>query len=178
MTTLTRTLLVACATLVFGASVAYAQPNHSRHGDQRPNAHQSQGKSHHTGQRPHNKPPKHAYQPQGKPHHYGQRPHTKPPKHAYRPAHSAYRPGHAHGARPPAYRPPPRHAHRGAGPNRNWYQGSRLPPAYRTHHYVVNDWRGHRLHAPARGQYWVQNGADYLLVAIATGVIVQIVLSN
>ena len=178
MTTLTRTLLVACATLVFGASVAYAQPNHSRHGDQRPNAHQSHGKSHHKGQRPHNKPPNHAYQPQSKPHHYEQRPHTKPPNHAYRPAHPGYRPGHAHGARPPAYRPPPRHAYRGAGPHHNWYQGSRLPPAYRTQHYVVNDWRGHRLHAPARGHYWVQNGADYLLVAIATGVIVQIVLSN
>ena len=156
MITLTRTLLVACATLILGASLAYAQPHHSRHGDQRPNAHQ----------------------PRGKPHHQGQRPNTKPPKHAHRPVRPDYRPGHAHGARPPAYRPPPGHAYRGAGPNHNWYRGSHLPPVYRTQHYVVNDWRAHRLHAPARGHYWVQNGADYLLVAIATGVIVQMVLGN
>lgn len=49
---------------------------------------------------------------------------------------------------------------------------------YRTRHYVVNDWRGHRLSAPPRGHYWVQNGADYLLVAIATGVIAQIIMSR
>ena len=158
MTTLTRSLLLACAALVFGASVATAQPHESRHGDHRPNAHQR-----------HDKP------------HKGQRPHTKPPKHAHRPVRPDYRPGHAHGARPPAYRPPPSHAyrgHRGAGPQHNWHRGSRLPRAYRTQHYVVNDWRGHRLYAPPRGHYWVQNGADYLLVAIATGVIAQMVLSN
>lgn len=64
------------------------------------------------------------------------------------------------------------------GPNHNWHRGSRIPPAYRTRHYVVNDWRSHRLSAPPRGHYWVQNGADYLLVAIATGVIAQIIMSR
>lgn len=69
-------------------------------------------------------------------------------------------------------------AARGAGPNRDWYQGGRMPGQYRTHHYVVNDWRGHRLSAPPRGHHWVQNGSDYLLVAIATGVITSVILNN
>lgn len=78
-------------------------------------------------------------------------------------------------------RGPPPHAQggrHGAGPNHNWVRGSRIPPQYRTRHYVVQDWRGHRLSAPPRGYHWVQNGGDYLLIAIATGVIAQIILSN
>ena len=67
---------------------------------------------------------------------------------------------------------------RGGGPDHNWYKGSRVPPQYRSQHYVVNDWRGHRLSAPPRGYHWIQNGGDYLLVAIATGVIASMVLSN
>lgn len=67
---------------------------------------------------------------------------------------------------------------RGAGPNRDWYQGGRMPQQYRTHHYVVNDWRMHHLSAPPRGYHWVQNGADYLLVAIATGVITSVILNS
>jgi len=66
----------------------------------------------------------------------------------------------------------------GAGPYHNWHRGSRLPPEYRSHHYVVDDWRGHRLSAPPRGYHWVQAGPDYLLVAIATGVIAQVLISQ
>jgi Ni/Co efflux regulator RcnB len=44
--------------------------------------------------------------------------------------------------------------------------------------YVVSDWRGHHLRPPPRGYYWVQVGADYLLVAIATGIIEQLMLGN
>jgi len=43
---------------------------------------------------------------------------------------------------------------------------------------VVNDWRGHRLSAPPRGYHWVQTGSDYVLVAIATGIILQLSLVN
>jgi Ni/Co efflux regulator RcnB len=43
---------------------------------------------------------------------------------------------------------------------------------------VVNDWRGRHLNAPPRGQQWVQVGTDYALIAIATGVIAQLVLNN
>jgi Ni/Co efflux regulator RcnB len=67
---------------------------------------------------------------------------------------------------------------RGAGPYHNYYRGERLPTYYRSSTYVVNDWRGHRLSAPPRGYHWVQTGADYVLVAIATGIILQIILSQ
>ena len=43
---------------------------------------------------------------------------------------------------------------------------------------VVDDWRGHHLSPPPRGYHWVQTGGDYVLVAIATGVIMQILLSH
>ena len=57
-------------------------------------------------------------------------------------------------------------------------RGGRIPMEYRSRQYVVNDWRGHHLHAPPRGQQWVQVGADYALIAIATGVIAQLILSH
>ena len=67
---------------------------------------------------------------------------------------------------------------RGAGPDHAFYRGGRLPPQYRQYNYVVEDWRGHRLSAPPRGYHWVQTGGDYVLVAIATGLILQILLNN
>lgn len=76
----------------------------------------------------------------------------------------------------PGYRPGPSRMVRGAGPRHDIYRGQRLPAYYRGHNYVVNNWRVHRLAPPPRGYYWVQTGADYLLVAVATGLIAQIVL--
>lgn len=88
---------------------------------------------------------------------------------------------HDHRDRSADRRGPPSHRHageRGAGPRRDFYRGERLPPQYRTRHYVVNNWRAHRLSAPPRGYYWVQTGADYVLVGIATGIIAQIILAR
>ena len=65
---------------------------------------------------------------------------------------------------------------RGAGPNHDFHRGERLPAEYRNRQYVVDDWRGHHLSAPPRGYHWVQIGGDYVLVAIATGVIMQLLL--
>lgn len=79
-------------------------------------------------------------------------------------------PQHPHGM------PPGQAKRMGAGPQGNWVKGSRMPPQYRSHQYVVNDWRGHGLKSPPRGYNWVQYGGDYLLVAIATGVITQLIL--
>jgi len=67
---------------------------------------------------------------------------------------------------------------RGVGPNHSWYRGDRMPSEYRTRHYVVDDWRGHHLYAPPRGYQWVQSGGDYLLVAVATGIIASILLNQ
>jgi Ni/Co efflux regulator RcnB len=66
----------------------------------------------------------------------------------------------------------------GAGPYHNMHRGERLPSRYHSHQYVVNDWRGHHLKAPPRGYHWVQTGADYVLVGIATGLIADMILSN
>ena len=59
-----------------------------------------------------------------------------------------------------------------------WRRGGRLPAEYRNRHYVVNDWRGHHLSAPPRGYHWVQHGNDYVLAAITTGVIANILLNH
>jgi Ni/Co efflux regulator RcnB len=67
---------------------------------------------------------------------------------------------------------------RGAGPNHEYYRGDRLPVEYRHRQYVVDDWRGHNLSAPPRGYQWVQSGGDFILVAIATGVILQLLLGR
>jgi Ni/Co efflux regulator RcnB len=67
---------------------------------------------------------------------------------------------------------------RGAGPRHDMRRGSRLSNDYRSNQYVVSDWRGHHLNAPPRGQHWVQAGNDYVLVAVATGIIAQVLLGN
>jgi Ni/Co efflux regulator RcnB len=72
----------------------------------------------------------------------------------------------------------PHQGERGAGPDHGYYRGDRLPPEYRNRSYVVDDWRGHHLSAPPRGYHWVQTGSDYVLVAIATGVILKLLLNN
>jgi Ni/Co efflux regulator RcnB len=67
---------------------------------------------------------------------------------------------------------------RGAGPDHAYYRGDRLPMEYRHRQYVVEDWRGHNLSAPPRGYQWVQSGTDFVLVAIATGVIASLLLGR
>ena len=71
-----------------------------------------------------------------------------------------------------------RYEERGAGPNHDFRRGDRLPVEYRHRQYVVDDWRGHNLSAPPRGYHWVQTGGDYVLVAIATGIILQLLLNQ
>jgi Ni/Co efflux regulator RcnB len=67
---------------------------------------------------------------------------------------------------------------RGAGPDHAFYVGHRMPAEYRGHNYVVDDWRGHHLRQPPRGYQWVQSGSDYVLVAIASGIIASAILNN
>ncbi|QJD99105.1 RcnB family protein [Massilia forsythiae] len=66
----------------------------------------------------------------------------------------------------------------GAGPSHDLRRGGRLPNQYRNRQYVVDDWRGHRLRQPPRGYHWVQTGGDYVLAAIATGVIADILINR
>jgi len=66
----------------------------------------------------------------------------------------------------------------GAGPSHDLRRGGRLPNQYRNRQYVVDDWRGHRLRQPPRGYHWVQTGGDYVLAAIATGVIADLIINS
>ena len=67
---------------------------------------------------------------------------------------------------------------RGVGPNHEYYRGDRLPAEYRHRNYVVDDWRSHHLRAPPHGYQWVQSGGDYILIAVATGIIADLLLSH
>jgi Ni/Co efflux regulator RcnB len=67
---------------------------------------------------------------------------------------------------------------RGAGPNHSYHRGDRLPAEEHNSRYVVNDWRSRNLREPPNGYHWVQSGNDYVLAAIATGVIADLLLSR
>jgi Ni/Co efflux regulator RcnB len=70
------------------------------------------------------------------------------------------------------------HAERGAGPRHDMHKGDHLAAEYRDNKYVVNDWRGHHLSEPPRGYHWVNTGGDYVLVAVASGVIADLLLNH
>lgn len=59
-----------------------------------------------------------------------------------------------------------------------WRRGGRIPPEYRNHQYVVQDWQAHHLRPPPPGHQWVQVGSDYVLVAVGTGTIAELLLNN
>ena len=67
---------------------------------------------------------------------------------------------------------------RGAGPDHSWHKGDRMPDAYRDKRYEVTDWRSHHLSAPPSGYHWVQVNGDFVLAAVATGVIADLLLNN
>lgn len=67
---------------------------------------------------------------------------------------------------------------RGGGPRHDLRRGGHLSKEYRDNRYVVSDWRDRHLSAPPKGHHWVRAGNDYVLAAIATGLIAQVLLSN
>lgn len=83
--------------------------------------------------------------------------------------------------RPPVrvihHRPVVRHYHpapRYAGPR--WARGGYIHH-YQRPIYVVNDYRGYGLRHPPRGYRWMRDDyGDYLLVAVATGLIADLIL--
>lgn len=54
-----------------------------------------------------------------------------------------------------------------------WRRGGYLPPAYRG--YVIRDYGRYGLRPPPRGYYWYNVNGEYLLAAIATGLIFDII---
>ena len=58
-----------------------------------------------------------------------------------------------------------------------WQRGDRL--GYYQNRYPRVDYRHHHLRPPPRGYYWVQdNRGDFILAAIATGIILEVILGN
>lgn len=66
----------------------------------------------------------------------------------------------------------------GPVPHNDWHKGERLPTEYRDRNYVVDNWHEHGLQAPPRGYQWVGVNGDYVLAAIATGVIANVLLAG
>jgi Ni/Co efflux regulator RcnB len=58
-----------------------------------------------------------------------------------------------------------------------FHRGGYVPREYRDHRYVVN-YRTYNLYRPPAGHEWVQVGADYVLIAIASGLIANIILNH
>lgn len=56
---------------------------------------------------------------------------------------------------------------------KRWARGQRLSPAERRRIAHVNDYRRYKLRAPPRGQQWVRVDNNFLLISVATGVIVN-----
>jgi Ni/Co efflux regulator RcnB len=61
-------------------------------------------------------------------------------------------------------------------PHHNWRHGDRLPEQYR--HYAGIDWRAHHLRRPPHGYHWVRVDDDYVLVAVATGIVLETVFAS
>ena len=58
-----------------------------------------------------------------------------------------------------------------------FHRGGFVPREYRRDVYVV-DYHVHHLPPPPRDHRWVQVGADYVLIAVATGLIANIILGH
>lgn len=73
---------------------------------------------------------------------------------------------------------PPRGGY-GPPPHAYWVRGGRYYGSGYAPTYVVNNWHYYGLRAPPRGYYWRRSDTgDFLLVALATGIIADIVLNH
>jgi len=88
-----------------------------------------------------------------------------------------------HGHRPLPPPPPPRYYGHGHYYQPAYYNRPPPPPRYYGHwerghryygsHTVIRDYGYYRLRPPPRGYHWVRDNNDFLLVAIATGIILD-----
>lgn len=69
-------------------------------------------------------------------------------------------------------------SHRGPQPRNDWKRGDRVPTQYRGSGYYVNDWRARDLPRPPNNHRWLEVNGDYVLVAIATGLITSILIGH
>lgn len=79
------------------------------------------------------------------------------------------------------YGPPPNayYGRPGYRPGYNaWRRGAYLPDYYRGRGYVIYDYGRYHLRPPPRGYYWYRVGDDYLLAAIASGLIFDVIVNS
>jgi Ni/Co efflux regulator RcnB len=62
--------------------------------------------------------------------------------------------------------------------NPHFSKGDKLSGEYRDNSHVVSDWKGNHLRQPPRGYHWVQANNQYVLAAVATGLIADIMMNN
>lgn len=61
------------------------------------------------------------------------------------------------------------------GHTQRYYRGGYLPRQYLASNYYVNNWQAYPgLYAPPYGYQWVDTGGDFVLAAIATGLIANL----
>ncbi len=61
---------------------------------------------------------------------------------------------------------------------RRWAKGQRLDSRYRGNSYYVSDYRRYGLRQPPRGYRWQRVDDQYVLAAVATGLIASVILAN
>ncbi|WP_168073182.1 RcnB family protein [Caulobacter sp. SSI4214] len=59
-----------------------------------------------------------------------------------------------------------------------WSRGGYLPGYYRGGGYIVHDYYRYHLRPPPRGYYWYRTGNDYVLAAIASGLIFDVIANR
>ena len=105
----------------------------------------------------------------------------------YRDQRQAYRHGYHDGRRyddrrydDRRYYAPPRVVYRPAPPSyHRWAKGQRYRDYYRGPVYVVNDYNRDHVRHPPRGYHWVRDDrGNLLMVAIATGIIADLLLHH
>ncbi|PIB93745.1 RcnB family protein [Caulobacter sp. FWC2] len=61
---------------------------------------------------------------------------------------------------------------------RRWAKGQRLDQRYRGNTYYVSDYRARGLRQPPRGYRWQRVNDQYVLAAVATGLIASVIIAN
>ena len=146
----TKWIVTAAIVLsLLGSNFAYAQPGRDNH----------RGPGHPPAVHKNTSPSKH-----------------QPPPVVRQPDHHprAYQP-------PRQTRPPENYSHYKFSQHRHTPHGDLrpgyvVPKYYNVRPYYVTDWRRHRLYEPPRGYRWLQINGDYVLAAIAGGIITHILM--
>jgi hypothetical protein len=79
----------------------------------------------------------------------------------------------------PGYDHPPGHPPGPPGPPggpgwHQWHQGEH----YHGDRYAVHNWQHYHLRPPPPGYEWVQDGGQFVMIAVATGIIADIIVNS